>query len=79
MTDKLGIELAAVESEVDVEVDAVEGSLGGIHALEVLLEILAREVGGQGDDFLDACVREISQLATKMGRAAVAVAVSGRG
>ena len=55
LADELGVELAAVEGEVDVEVDAVEGALRGVHALEVLLEVLAREVGRQGDDFLDAC------------------------
>ena len=51
---QLSIELAAVEGEIDIEVDAVEGALRGIHALEVLLKVLAREVGRQGDDFLDA-------------------------
>lgn len=52
---QLGVELGAVEREVDVEVDAVEGALWGVHALEVLLEVLAAEIGSEGDNFLDAC------------------------
>ena len=52
---QLGIEFAAVEGEIDIEVDTVESALRGVHALKVLFEILAREVGGEGDDFLDTC------------------------
>lgn len=44
----------------------IEGSLRGVHALEVLLEVFAREVGGQGDDFLDAC-RELSGMRIAQG------------
>ena len=50
---QLGVELGAVEREVDVEVDAVEGALWGVHALEVLLEVLSRQVRSERDDFLD--------------------------
>ena len=57
LADELGVELAAVEGEVDVEVDAVEGALRRVHALEIFFEIFAREVRGEGDDFLDACLR----------------------
>lgn len=46
LTDQLGVKLAAVEGEVDVKVDAVEGPLGRIHSLKVLFEVLAREVRG---------------------------------
>lgn len=53
LAHQLGVELAAVEGEVDVEVDAVESALRGIHALEVLFQVLAAEIGRQGDDFLD--------------------------
>ena len=56
LADELGVEFRAVEGEVDVEVDAVEGSLRRVHALEVFLEVLAAQVGGQGDDFFYACV-----------------------
>jgi len=41
LTYQLSVELGAVEREVDVEVNAVEGSLGRVHALEVLFEIFA--------------------------------------
>ena len=53
LANKLGVELGAVEREVDVEVDAVEGALWGVHALEVLLEVLSRQVRSERDDFLD--------------------------
>ena len=46
LTDQLGVEFAAVEREVDVEVDAVECSLRRVHSLKVFFEVLAREVGG---------------------------------
>ena len=54
MTNEFGVELGAVESEVDVEVHSVESTLRSVHALKVLLEVLAAEVGGECDDFLDA-------------------------
>lgn len=44
LTHELGVELRAVQGEVDVEVDAVEGALGSVHALEVLFEVLSAEV-----------------------------------
>ena len=46
LADELGVEFGAVQGEVDVEVDAVEGALRRVHALEVFLEVLAAEVGG---------------------------------
>ena len=55
MADKFGIEFRSVQREIDIEVDAVEGALWGIHALEVFFEVLSAEVGCQGDDFLYAC------------------------
>jgi hypothetical protein len=54
LADQLGVELGTVQREVNVKVDTVEGALRCVHALEVLLEVLATEVGGEGDDFLDA-------------------------
>lgn len=44
LTDKFGVEFAAVEGEIDVKVDPVESSLGGIHPFEILLEILSGKV-----------------------------------
>jgi hypothetical protein len=40
LADKLGVELGSIEREVDVEVYAVKGTLWGIHAFEVLFEVL---------------------------------------
>ena len=54
LAHELGVEFRTVEGEVDVKVDAVEGTLGRVHALKVLFEVLAGEIGGEGDDFLDA-------------------------
>lgn len=54
LADELGVEFRAVEREVDVEVDTVEGALGCVHPFEVFLEVLLGQVGGEGDDFLDA-------------------------
>jgi hypothetical protein len=42
LAHQLGVEFGPVQREVDVEVDAVECALRGVHALEVLLEVLAR-------------------------------------
>jgi hypothetical protein len=55
LANELGVELRPVKREVDVEVNAVEGALGSVHALKVLLEVLAAEVRGECDDLLDAC------------------------
>jgi hypothetical protein len=54
LANELGVEFGAVEGEVDVEVHSVESTLRSIHALKVLLEVLAAEIGGECDDFLDA-------------------------
>lgn len=54
LANEFGVEFGAVESEVDVEVHSVESTLRSVHALKVLLEVLAAEVGGECDDFLDA-------------------------
>lgn len=58
LANQFSAELAAVQREVDVKVHPVEDTLGSVHALEVGFEVFAREVGGERDDFLDAC-REI--------------------
>ena len=36
LAHELSIELRTVQREVDVEVDAVEGTLRGVHAFEIL-------------------------------------------
>lgn len=56
LADQLGAELGAVQCQVDVEVHPVKCALGRVHALEVLLEVLAGEIGCQGNDFLDAYI-----------------------
>ena len=56
LANQFGAEFRSVECEIDVEVDAVEGTLWRVHALKVLLEILAGQVGGECNDFLDPCV-----------------------
>ena len=45
LTHQLSVEFASVKREQNVEVDAIEGALRCVHTLEVLLEILAGEVG----------------------------------
>lgn len=65
LADKLCTELTTIEGEVDVKVDSVEGTLGGIHALKVGLKVLAREVGREGDDFLDAWFMLVIQSDTQ--------------
>ena len=64
LAHELGVELGAVESEVDVEVDAVKGTLGSVHALEVFFEVLSAEIRGQGDNLLDAWRSEVSKLSS---------------
>lgn len=44
LANKLGVEFGAVEGKVDVEVHAVESTLRRVHALEVLLQVLAAEI-----------------------------------
>ena len=55
LANQLGIELGAIERQVDIKVHTVECALGCVHALEILLEILSAEVRGERDNFLDAC------------------------
>jgi hypothetical protein len=55
LADQLSVEFGTVESEVNVKVDAVEGALRCVHALEVFLEVLAAKVGSEGNDLLDTC------------------------
>jgi hypothetical protein len=54
LADQLGAEFTSVQCEVNVKVHSVEDTLRGIHALEVGLEVLARQVRREGDDFLNA-------------------------
>lgn len=54
LAHQLGTEFTSIQSKVNVEVDAVEDTLRGVHALEVRLEVLAREVRRERDNFLDA-------------------------
>ena len=44
LADKLGVEFRSVEREVDIEVYAVKGSLGCVHAFKVLFEVLSRQI-----------------------------------
>ena len=41
LADKLGVEFRAIERQVDIKVYTVESSLRGVHALEVLFEVLS--------------------------------------
>jgi hypothetical protein len=51
---ELGVELGTVECEVNVKINAVKCTLGCIHALKVFFKVLAAEVRGESDHFLDA-------------------------
>lgn len=55
LANQLGVELGSVQRQVNVKVDTVEGALWSVHALEILLQVLAAKIGGEGDDFLDSC------------------------
>lgn len=66
LANQLSVELTAIKSEVDVEVHAVKRSLRRIHPLEILLEILPRQIGGERDDLFNACLRNCqSKMLTK--------------
>lgn len=54
LADKFGTQFRTVEREVDIEIDTIECSLWSVHTLKVLLQVLAAEIRGEGDDFLDA-------------------------
>jgi hypothetical protein len=41
LTYQLGIELGPIKRKVNVKVDAVKGTLWGIHAFKVLLKVLS--------------------------------------
>ena len=71
MTHQLGVEFCAVEREVDVEVDAVEGALRCVHTFEILLEVLAAQIRGESDNFLDACTILVSFLSQTMERSSL--------
>jgi hypothetical protein len=53
---QLGVELRTVKRKVDVKVNAVESTLGRVHAFEVLFKVLSGEIGGEGNDFLNAWI-----------------------
>lgn len=55
LAHQLGIELATVERQVDVEIDTVKCAIRSVHALKVLLKVLAGQIRGKGHHFLDAC------------------------
>lgn len=57
LTDQLRTKLTTIQREIDIKVDPVKGSLGGIHAFKVGFQVLAREVRSQCDDFFDSCFR----------------------
>ena len=54
MTHQLSIKLTPVKRKVNIKVDPVESTLRRIHSLKVLLQVLPRQVRGEGDDFLDS-------------------------
>lgn len=58
LADQLGAELAAVKRQVYIKINPVKGPLGGVHALEIRLQILARQVGRKGYDLLDAYTKQ---------------------
>lgn len=60
LADKFGVEFGAVESEVNVKVNAVKSALRCVHALKVLFKVLAAEVRGEGNNFLDAWILRVS-------------------
>ena len=53
LADELGIKFATVERKVDIEVNPIERALRRIHPLEILLQILPRQIRRQRHDFLD--------------------------
>lgn len=59
---QLGAELGAIQCQVDIEVHTVECALRCVHALKVFLEVLAREIGCQGHDFLDTYITHTVSL-----------------
>jgi hypothetical protein len=54
LTDQLGAEFTAIQGEVNVKVNPVEDTLWGVHTLEVGLQVLARQIRGESNNFLDA-------------------------
>lgn len=56
LTHQLGIKLASIQRQVNVKIHAVKSPLRRIHALKVLLQVLARQIAGQCDDLFDAGV-----------------------
>lgn len=44
LANKLRVELAAVEGEVNIKVDAIKGTLWRVHPLKIFLKVLAREI-----------------------------------
>jgi hypothetical protein len=54
LAHEFGVELGSVKREIDVKVNTVKCALRRVHTLEVFFEILAAEIRGESDDFLDA-------------------------
>ena len=59
LAHQLGIELAAVQRQVDVKVHPVECALRRVHPLKVLLEVFPRQIGRQCDHLLNSGVFRI--------------------
>lgn len=53
---QLGTEFGTIQCQVDIKVHTVECALGCVHALKVLLKVLAGEIGCQCNDFLDTYI-----------------------
>lgn len=57
LADKLCAEFTTIQCEVNVKVHSVKSTLRRVHALEIGLQVLTGQIGGEGDDFLDTCIQ----------------------
>nr|POF23996.1 hypothetical protein CFP56_54932 [Quercus suber] len=68
LTYQLGVELGSIQRQINVKVHAIEGSLGSVHPLEILLEVLPTQVRRKGDDLFDAYGRRLAGTPRGGGR-----------
>jgi hypothetical protein len=54
LAHELCTKLRAVQSQVNIKVYSVKGTLRSIHSLEILFKVLARQIGCKSNNFLDA-------------------------
>ena len=62
---QLSTELGAVQRQVNVEVDPIEGALWCVHTLEVLFQVLARQIRCERDNLLDSCSSQLAPILAK--------------